>query len=279
MEAMCPLPELPPPVVVAADEEAATRMQSVNLPAFQADLSFPEFLMEVSIFQRLLYKNKFQHRGSGHYKHLWEVARLLKLFGELRLPEVIGQLDKQCGAPKTSFARRGLSFVPTRQARVPSREAGLKLLVRLQGGGRLLQGLVPAIRKAAPLLGAQLEKGFFVPFCLTAFAILARLQVLAANLLLEVLRIYNEMLPVVACLPASQPGKLSVPPETASMLENHAGGTDGGTAEGTVHMLEELLPCWRTMLGELMEELLKELFTCWRNCFNVPAPPLPENSR
>lgn len=70
-----------------------------------------------------------------------------------------------------------------RQMTVPSREAGQKLLVRLLGGAKLLQALPPAIGKAAPLLGAQLEMGFFVPFCFTAYAALARLQVLLSVLL------------------------------------------------------------------------------------------------
>lgn len=39
----------------------------------QGELEMPEFFLEMSILQRLMYKNKLQHKNAGHFKHLVEV--------------------------------------------------------------------------------------------------------------------------------------------------------------------------------------------------------------
>lgn len=44
---------------------------------------------------------------------------------------------------------------------------------------RLAEALAPALLEAASQLSAQLSMGFFVPFCVTCFALLARIQVCA----------------------------------------------------------------------------------------------------
>jgi hypothetical protein len=39
----------------------------------QGELAAPELFQEAAILQRLMYKNKQQHREAGHFKHLQEV--------------------------------------------------------------------------------------------------------------------------------------------------------------------------------------------------------------
>ncbi len=40
----------------------------------QGELAAPELFQEAAILQRLMYKNKQQHREAGHFKHLQEVC-------------------------------------------------------------------------------------------------------------------------------------------------------------------------------------------------------------
>ena len=54
------------------------------------------------------------------------------------------------------------------------------VLRRLRAGCHLAEALVAAAHKAARQLSAQLAHSFFMPFCLTALAALARLKVGAA---------------------------------------------------------------------------------------------------
>ena len=48
---------------------------------------------------------------------------------------------------------------------------------RLLASMTVVQGLIPALLAAASQLSAQMSMEFFVPFCTTMFAILARIQV------------------------------------------------------------------------------------------------------
>ena len=60
---------------------------------------------------------------------------------------------------------------------LPTRGAVLAALHRLRGSCRAIVELMPAVRRAAAALSGQLAHGFFVPFCLTATAAVARIQV------------------------------------------------------------------------------------------------------
>lgn len=60
---------------------------------------------------------------------------------------------------------------------VPSRQAGILVLQRLLAGCRLAVQTIPAAHAAAAQLLAQLSMTYFMPFCLTALAMVARIQV------------------------------------------------------------------------------------------------------
>ena len=98
----------------------------------QGILSLPALWSEVSLLDKLLYKNRSQHRGSLHFKRLLEVQRLVRLFKELscdRLVEGIALGSK--GAQ--SGARQRNATEPI----VPSRQSLALVLARLVAGETL----------------------------------------------------------------------------------------------------------------------------------------------
>ena len=60
---------------------------------------------------------------------------------------------------------------------LPSHGAAAALLRALQAACRLVEQLAPALHRASLQLLAQLAHSFFMPFCLTTTAALARIQV------------------------------------------------------------------------------------------------------
>lgn len=68
----------------------------------------------------------------------------------------------------------------TNKLQVPSQEAGILVLERLLANCRLAAQTVPAAHAAAAQLLAQLSMTYFMPFCVTALAMVARIQVYRA---------------------------------------------------------------------------------------------------
>ena len=60
---------------------------------------------------------------------------------------------------------------------LPSQQAGVLVLQRLLAGCRLATQTLPAAHAAAAQLLAQLSMTYFMPFCLTALSMVARVQV------------------------------------------------------------------------------------------------------
>lgn len=60
-------------------QSLGTGLSNRNKRGWQAELEMPEFFLEKSMLQRLMYKNKLQHRRAGHFQHLVEVTRALVL--------------------------------------------------------------------------------------------------------------------------------------------------------------------------------------------------------
>ena len=63
------------------------------------------------------------------------------------------------------------------EAKVPPLQAMLFALQKLLAGGRIIQAMIPHVQSAAVNLSVLLARADFLPFSLTLFAILARLQV------------------------------------------------------------------------------------------------------
>lgn len=70
----------------------------------QAALARADLWAEAALLERLLYKNRSQHRGSRHYKKLLEVRRLLRLLREAALPVAAAALHAGLSAARQSGA-------------------------------------------------------------------------------------------------------------------------------------------------------------------------------
>eukprot|EP00887_Chlorella_sp_A99_P005672 scaffold1.g5672.t1 len=149
-----------------------------------------------------------------------QVRRLLRLLKALQLGALVGALHEQLAAARkqgslpstaslSSFSSG--SFAPplalgSVPRRLPSQQAALLVLRRLRGAVLLVEELLPALRRAASQLLAQLAHSFFMPLCLTSLAVLARVQVLAGQLLLDSARAYNAVAELVPLLPPGASG-------------------------------------------------------------------------
>ena len=113
----------------------------------------------------------------------WQVKRWLSLLREMQLSALVRLVQRLTQPPPESPAAAP-KYGPNTAADthnsfmwLPTRGAVLAALHRLRGSCRAVVELVPAVRRAAAALSGQLAHGFFVPFCLTATALVARIQV------------------------------------------------------------------------------------------------------
>ncbi|PSC73627.1 hypothetical protein C2E20_3076 [Micractinium conductrix] len=129
------------------------------------------------------------------------------------------------------------------QRRVPSHGGATCVLRTLQAACQLVEQLGPAVHAASAQLLAQLAHSFFMPLCLTALAALARIQVLAGQLMLDAVRAYNVLADAAALLP---PG----PAAAAAAAGEHGKAARGHVQRGDA--LPQLLHArWRRGLPHL----------------------------
>ncbi|KIY91788.1 hypothetical protein MNEG_16175, partial [Monoraphidium neglectum] len=136
------------------------------------------------------------------------VRRSLRLLCALQLPDCVGELAQQAQrtsqperqqqqqqqpnahGPPPKRPRGGGADDPSGSARravlLPREAACALVLHRLLAACALLRDAQPAILKAARDLIGQLSMGYFMPFCLAAAAVIARLRVLCAGALANV---------------------------------------------------------------------------------------------
>lgn len=135
------------------------------------------------MLRRLLYKNSSQHRASSYMRRLRGIARDLRLLEELSLTCVLADLRAMtqlaAAGPSSGRASQSRQAQPsTKQThRVPCQEAALCAMSRLVASAQMYAGLVQSCLAAAAELTAQISKSFFMPLCVTALAMLARIQV------------------------------------------------------------------------------------------------------
>ncbi len=122
-------------------------------------------------------------------QHAGQVKRWLSLLREMQLPALVRLIQRLTQPPSGSPSPAAAKHRPGPAAQsgssflwLPTRGAVLAALRRLRGSCRAVVELVPAVWRAAAALSGQLAHGFFVPFCLTATALLARIQARAASI-------------------------------------------------------------------------------------------------
>ncbi|CAL8470705.1 g10247 [Coccomyxa elongata] len=172
-------------------------MVPVNFAVLQGSLTRPDLVREMAYLERLLYKNKQQHRSSRHFQQLLDVHRCLQLWRRLDLQQLMAELAEHA---KLRDSAREAQWLPNPQRQQPSPSAQL-LLQRIIAGCRMMGLVQTAAHKAASALSAQLALTFFMPLCLTAIAILARVRVLAGQWVLDAVAAYNMLIDYLPTLP------------------------------------------------------------------------------
>ncbi|KAL2483677.1 uncharacterized protein Fot_45121 [Forsythia ovata] len=142
---------------------------------------------ECGILERIVYKNKNQHRRCSYFQYLLKVRRDLRLLKSANLEEILdasfliinGNRPKQKVQLLESLKRRRCD------------SGKYNLLERLLGVSRLLSQVVEPMLKAATEISKLLARSFFMGFSVTILAVLARLRVLAQQILLDAVQVFN----------------------------------------------------------------------------------------
>ncbi|RWW79333.1 hypothetical protein BHE74_00012385 [Ensete ventricosum] len=139
-----------------------------------------QFQVEAGVLDRMVYKNKNQHRRSSYFQYLLKVRRDVKLLQSAGLGEILKVLFPIINGRKAAQK----AFYP---ARSKSNISGSKhnCQDRLLGIARLLSEMTEPILRAATQISLLLAKSFFTGFCITILALLARIRVLVQQVILS----------------------------------------------------------------------------------------------
>ncbi|XP_031102580.1 uncharacterized protein LOC116006375 [Ipomoea triloba] len=144
---------------------------------------------EFGILDRIVYKNKNQHRRCSYFQYLMKVRRDLRLLKSANPEEIFsasfdvihGKRPKQKVQLLESLKRR----------RTNSNKHNF--LDRLLGVAHLLSQMTEPMLKAATQVSTLLARSFFMGFSLTVLALLARIRVLVQQMLLDVVFVFNRV--------------------------------------------------------------------------------------
>ncbi|KAL5736000.1 hypothetical protein ACOSQ2_030788 [Xanthoceras sorbifolium] len=142
---------------------------------------------ERAIFERLVYKNKNQHRRSSYFQYLLKVRRDLRLLQSAKLEELLGSCFQVITGNRPKQKVHLLESLKRRKC-----DGGKhNFMERLLGAARLLSQMVEPMLRAATEVSTLLARSFFMGFSLTILALLARLRVLVQQILLDVVSVFN----------------------------------------------------------------------------------------
>ncbi|POO00406.1 hypothetical protein TorRG33x02_038190 [Trema orientale] len=148
---------------------------------------------ECGILERMVYKNKNQHRRCSYFQYLLKVRRDLRLLQSARLGEILNSCFQVITGKRPKQKIHLLESLKRGKFEVEN----YNFMERLLGAARLLSRMVEPMLKAAvyPLfvdyISVLLAQSFFMGFCLTILALLARIRVLVQQILLDVVLVFN----------------------------------------------------------------------------------------
>ncbi|BBH01952.1 hypothetical protein Prudu_012371 [Prunus dulcis] len=140
---------------------------------------------ESAILERMVYKNKNQHRRGSYFQYLMKVRRDLRLLQSTKLEEILGCCFQSITGKRPKQKVHLLESLKRRKC-----ESGkYNFMERLLGAARLLSQMVEPMLKAATEISTLLARSFFMGFSLTILALLARLRVLVQQMV-QVLNLF-----------------------------------------------------------------------------------------
>ncbi|WCJ37195.1 hypothetical protein M5689_018347 [Euphorbia peplus] len=142
---------------------------------------------EYGIFERIVYKNKNQHRRSSYFQSLLKVRSDLRLLQSAKLDEMLACCCHVISGKKPQQKLHLLESLKWRKC-----DRGVpNFMERLLGAARLLSQMVEPMLKAATEISILLAQSFFMGFSLTILASLGRLRVLVQQILLDFVSVFN----------------------------------------------------------------------------------------
>ncbi|KAG7957556.1 hypothetical protein I3843_11G182000 [Carya illinoinensis] len=129
---------------------------------------------ECGILERIVYKNKNQHRRYSYFQHILKVRRDLRLLHSAKLEELVDSCVLVITGKRPKQKVHLLESLKRRKC-----DGGKhNIMERLLGAARLLLLTVEPMLMAATEISILLARSFFTGFSLTMLALLARLRVL-----------------------------------------------------------------------------------------------------
>lgn len=144
---------------------------------------------ESGILERIIYKNKNQHRRCFYFQYLLKVRRDLKLLHSVHLDELLDSCFHVISGRKAKQKANLLESLKRNRCHTGK----FNFLERLLGAARLLSEMVEPMLKAAAEISTLLARSFFMGFSLMTLALIARLRVLVQQMLLDVVTVFNEV--------------------------------------------------------------------------------------
>lgn len=143
--------------------------------------------VECGILERMVYKNKNQHRRCLYFQYLMKVRRDIRLLQSAKLEELVGSCFLVITGKRPKQKVHLLESLKRRKC-----DGGKhNFMERLLGAEHLLSQMVEPMLKAATEISILLARSFFIGFSLTVLALLARLRVLVQQILLDVVSVFN----------------------------------------------------------------------------------------
>uniref|UniRef100_A0A1D1XVN4 Uncharacterized protein yceH n=1 Tax=Anthurium amnicola TaxID=1678845 RepID=A0A1D1XVN4_9ARAE len=149
---------------------------------------FLQLRTESGILDRMIYKNKNQHRRCSYFQSLLKVRRDVRLLLSVGLEEILNSAFQVIHGKNPSQRLYLLE-------RLKERHSGGKhnFQERLLGVTRLLSQMVEPILRAAIQISSLLARTFFMAFSLTILSLLARLRVLVQQMLVDTVSVFNRV--------------------------------------------------------------------------------------
>ncbi|OMO80609.1 hypothetical protein CCACVL1_12863 [Corchorus capsularis] len=142
---------------------------------------------ERGILERIVYKNKNQHRRSSYFQYLLKVRRDLRLLQSANLEELVSSCFQVINGKRPKQKVHLLESLKRRKYDIGKPN----FMERLLGAARLLSQIVEPMLRAATEVSTLLARSFFMGFSLTVLALLARLRVLVQQILLDLVQVFN----------------------------------------------------------------------------------------
>lgn len=142
---------------------------------------------EYGILDRMVYKNKNQHRRCSYFQYLLKVRRDLRLLQSARLEQILGYCFTVINEDKPAQKVHLLEGLKRKKIDMGK----YNFMERLLGTAKLLSEMVEPMLKAAVEISTLLAQSFFMGFSVTILALLARIRVLVQQILLDVVSVFN----------------------------------------------------------------------------------------